>query len=41
VQLSGVEFVPEFMPSSTAQQRQLKPEDEKEPEDWNKLPELV
>ena len=40
-QCSGVELVHEFMMFSAGQQRQLKPENKKEPEDKNKLPELV
>ena len=41
VQCSRVEFVHEFMLFSIGQKRQLKPENKKEPEDLNKLPELV
>jgi hypothetical protein len=33
VQCSRAEFVPEFMQFSTGLQRQLKPENKKEPED--------
>ena len=41
VQHNRVEFVPEFMQFSAGQQRQLKPENKKEPEDQNRLLELV
>jgi hypothetical protein len=33
VQCSGVEFIPEFMQLTAGQQRQLKPENKKKPED--------
>ena len=38
--LRGVEIHPELVKFNTGQQRQLKLEYEKEPDDQNKLPEL-
>jgi hypothetical protein len=41
MQCSGVEFICEFMTFSAGQQRQLKPENKKEPKDSNKLRDSV